>query len=414
MNKVNKITAELMERRGSTKGNSQHYARFQTQSWEYATSRLLAVQKVAKQDKKKQFTNLFCHLGLPLLRRSFFALKRNSAAGCDGVTWKAYSIYLIDKLEILHCKLHTGQYRAKPARRVYIPKEDGTKRPLSIICLEDKIVQQALVTILNQLYESDFLGFSYGFRPGRGQHDALDALNVAIMRRKMNWVLDMDISKFFDCVEHGWLIKFIQHRVADKRVIRLINKWLKVGVLDEHGHRVQSHLGTPQGAVISTLLANIYLHYSFDLWFHNHRNKAIGEIVGVRYADDVVLGFQKHQDAIQFLREITHRLKGFGLNIHPNKTHLIRFGTFAIKQYEGNPTRGKPGTFDFLGFTHYIGKTISGKSIVKRKTKRKRMFSQLKYIKQELWKRLHEKPWKTGQWLMRVVKGAYKLLWCAT
>jgi RNA-directed DNA polymerase len=255
------------------------------------------------------------------------------------------------------------------------------------------------------LYETDFLGFSYGFRPGRGQHDALDALHVAIMKRKVNWMLDLDISKFFDTVEHDWLMKFIQHRVVDKRILRLIRQWIKVGTVDEHGHRVQSTRGTPQGAVISPLLANIYLHYSFDLWMNEARKKAQGEVILVRYADDSVLGFQKHADAVNCLNALTLRLDKFGLKVHPDKTKLIRFGRYALQQYAEKPTIGKPGTFDFLGFTHYIGRKRSGEVIMKRKTKRKKCIEQLKHIKQELRKRLHDKLWNTGRWLRSVVQG---------
>ena len=405
MNKTCNNAAEFMERRVSTKGNNQQYDRSQTQSWDDATSRLLVVRNAAMKDKKQQFTNLFHHIDEDLLRQSFLQLKRRSAPGCDGITWANYALHLNTNIQALHQRLHLGSYRPKPAKRVFIPKEDGSERPLSIICLEDKIVQHATVQVLNQIYETDFLGFSYGFRPGRGQHDALDALHVAIMTKKVNWVLDLDISKFFDTVEHDWLIKFIEHRIGDKRIIRLIKQWIKVGVVDEHGHRQQSTIGTPQGAVISPLLANIYLHYTFDLWLNKHRKYARGEVTIIRYADDAVLGFQKHQDAIDCQLALTQRLMCFGLKVHPEKTKLIRFGRFALQQYREKPSRGKPGTFDFLGFTHYIGKKFSGEVIVKRKTKRKRQISQLKRIKQELRKRLHDNPWDTGLWLQRVVQG---------
>lgn len=259
--------------------------------------------------------------------------------------------------------------------------------------------------VLNQLYETDFLGFSYGFRPERGQHDALDALHVAIMKKKVNWVLDLDISKFFDTVEHDWLIKFVEHRVGDKRIVRLIRQWIKVGVIDGDGHRQRSTIGTPQGAVISPLLANIYLHYSFDLWLNKHRKYAQSNVTIIRYADDAVLGVQKYQDAIDCQQRLTQRLLSFGLEIHPKKTKLIRFGRYALAQCQEKPSRGKPGTFNFLGFTHYIGKKLSGEVVVKRKTKRERQIAQLKRIMRELRKRLHDKPWETGRWLRRVVQG---------
>lgn len=405
MNKAGNNVAEFMEKRVSTKGNNQQHARIQTQSWDNTTSRLLVVRNAARKDKKQQFTNLYHHIDENLLRESFLKLKRRSAAGYDGVTWFDYASSLDSNIQTLHRKLHQGSYKPKPARQVFIPKEDGSERGLSIICLEDKIVQQAMVQVLNQIYETDFLGFSYGFRPERGQHDALDALHMAIMKRKVNWVLDLDISKFFDTVEHDWLIKFIEHRIGDKRITRLIRQWIKVGTVDSHGHRQQSTIGTPQGAVISPLLANIYLHYSFDLWLNKQRKYARGNVTIIRYADDAVLGFQKHQDAIDCQRALTQRLLCFGLKVHPNKTKLIRFGRFAPTQYRENPSRGKPGTFDFLGFTHYIGKKLSGEVIVKRKTKRNRQITQLKRIKQALRKRLHDKPWETGRWLRRVIQG---------
>lgn len=394
-----------MEERVSTKGNSQQYARNQTQSWNDAKSRLLTVRKAALKDKKLRFTSLFHHISEALLFQSCTELKRNSAPGCDGVSWREYAKDLDSNIHDLHNRLFKGKYKPKPARRVFIPKADGSQRPLSIICLEDKIVQQATVHVLNQVYETEFLGFSYGFRQNRGQHDALDALHIAIMKRKVNWVLDLDISKFFDTVEHDWLIRFIRHRVVDKRILRLIKQWIKVGVLDDHGHRVRSPLGTPQGAVISPLLANIYLHYSFDLWFNKRRERARGDVVIVRYADDCAAGFQKHRDAVECLAELKDRLGKFGLKVHPDKTKLIRFGRFALQQCEEKPHLGRPGTFDFLGFTHYIGRKRCGEVIVKRKTRRKRMIAQLKRIREELKKRMHDKPGATGMRLRKVVQG---------
>lgn len=388
-----------------TEGNSQHYDRIRTQRRGNATLRLLAVREAAKGDKRKQFTSLFHHISEALLLQSFHQLKRQSAPGCDGMTWDSYAQNAHDNLRELHDRLQRGQYRPRPARQVFIPKEDGTERPLSILCLEDKIVQQAVVTVLNQIYEADFLGFSCGFRPGRGQHDALDALNVAIMERKVNWVLDLDISKFFDTVEHDWLLRFLRHRIRDPRILRLIRQWITVGVMDERGHRRRSRLGVPQGAVCSPLLANVYLHYSFDLWLNKSRKHAQGDVVIIRYADDAVLGFQKHSDARACLGALKQRLGRFGLKVHPGKTRLLRFGRFALKQYRERPELGKPGTFDFLGFTHYIGELRNGKAVVMRKTRRSRRIAQLKVIKQALRKRLHEKPAETGRWLRRVVEG---------
>lgn len=387
------------------KGNSIQPVGDQSQNWSITMSRLDAVRALAKQDKKRRFTNLFHHITPELLMQSFMLLKRDSAAGADGVRWPDYHVNLRDNIRGLWQKLQSGAYRPKAARRIYIPKEDGSQRPLSLICLEDKVVQQAVVQVLNQIYETDFMGFSYGFRRGRGQHDALDALNVGLMKRKVNWVLDLDISKFFDTVEHDWLVRFIQHRVGDKRILKLLIRWLKVGIYDESGKRLPATLGTPQGAVISPLLANIYLHYSFDLWVAQYRKRLTSDMIVVRYADDSVLGFQKHADAEWFLHFLKERMAKFGLSVHPDKTRLVRFGRYALAQYAENPRRGKPGTFDFLGFTHYIGRKKSGEVVVKRKTKRSRMLNQLKELKAELRKRLHWKPSDTGRWLHRVVSG---------
>lgn len=403
-NKTSEVVAELVEGRGSTKSNSQHCAPGRTQRRSSGTSRLLAVRQLAKRNKKQTFNNLFSLIDEELLVTSFNQLKRQSAAGCDGVTWQAYEQTLPSNIQALLLSLKLGRYRPKPARRVFIPKEDGSQRPLSIICLEDKIVQQAVVTILNQIYEMDFLGFSYGFRPGRGQHDALDALSVAIKRNRVNWVLDLDISKFFDTIEHDWMLRFVSHRVSDKRMLRLITQWLKVGTLDEHGHRMQSDIGSPQGAVISPLLANIYLHYVFDLWTHKYRQACLGRVSVVRYADDSVLGFESKEDAEQYLVALSARMEKFGLKLHPDKTKLIPFGASAAR--EAHEARERSSSFDFLGFTHYMGRTRKGWFTVKRKTKRSRLRGQLKQIRQELKrKRLHRPIGETGSWLNRVVMG---------
>lgn len=403
-NNASSEVAESVERRGPTKSNSQQCAPGQTQRWSTGTSRLLAVRQCARRNKKQTFNNLFSLMDEALLARSFYQLKRQSAAGCDGVAWHAYEQALTLNIHTLMQKLREGRYRPKPARRVFIPKEDGSQRPLSIICLEDKIVQQAVVTILNQIYETDFLGFSYGFRPGRGQHDALDALTVAIKRNRVNWVLDLDISKFFDTIEHDWMLKFVAHRVTDRRMLRLLTQWLKVGTLDEHGHRVQSHIGSPQGAVISPLLANIYLHYVFDLWTHKYRKACRGRVSVVRYADDAVLGFESKEEAEQFLVEISTRLSKFGLRLHPEKTKLLPFGSQAAKRAHHAKERGS--SFDFLGFSHYMGRTRRGWFTVMRKTKRSRLLGQLKQIRHELkGRRLHRPVGETGAWLRKVVMG---------
>lgn len=396
--------AELVEGRDSTKSNSQQSAPGRTQSRNTGTSRLLAVRQLAKRNKKQTFNNLFSLIDEELLVTSFNQLKRHTAAGCDGVTWPAYEQALTPNIHSLVLRLKEGRYRPKPARRVFIPKEDGSQRLLSIICLEDKIVQQAVVTILSQVYEADFLGFSYGFRPGRGQHDALDALSVALKRNRVNWLIDLDISKFFDTIEHDWMLRFISHRISDKRMLRLVTQWLKVGTLDEHGHREPSDIGSPQGAVISPLLANIYLHYVYDLWTHNYRKTCRGRVSVVRYADDSVLGFESKKEAEQYLVDVSIRMQQFGLKLHPEKTKLISFGVGAARRAHEAKARGS--SFDFLGFTHYMGRTRKGWFTVKRKTKRTRLRGQLKRIRQELKrKRLHRPIGETGAWLHRVVMG---------
>jgi group II intron reverse transcriptase/maturase len=341
---------------------------------------------------------LLHHLTVDLLRESFYALKRKAAPGVDGVTWQEYEAGLEGRLIDLHSRVHRGAYRAQPSRRVYIPKADGRQRPLGVAALEDKIVQQAVVTILNAIYEEDFLGFSYGFRPGRSQHQALDALSYALTRKHVNYVVDADIRGFFDSISHEWMLQFVQHRVADRRILRLIQKGLKAGVMEE-GQWSETERGTPQGAVISPLLANIYLHYVFDLWVQAWRKKhARGDVIVVRYADDTVLGFQAQTEADRFLEDLRERLRKFGLELHPDKTRRIEFGRYA----ELNRRRrgeGKPETFDFLGFTHISGKTRKGGFTVRRQTVGKRMRAKLQEIKQQLRRRMHDPVAQTGEWL---------------
>jgi group II intron reverse transcriptase/maturase len=366
------------------------------------------VRQAAKERKQKRFTALLHHVTVDLLRDSFYALKRNAAPGVDGVTWKEYETGLEGHLADLHSRVHRGAYRAQPSRRVYIPKADGRQRPLGIAALEDKVVQQAVVTILNEIYEADFRGFSYGFRPGRNQHQALDALSVGLHRRRVNWVLDADIRGFFDQMSQDWTVKFIEHRVGDPRILRLIRKWLKAGVMEE-GQWSETTAGTPQGAVISPLLANIYLHYVFDLWVEAWRRKvAQGDVIVVRYADDLVVGFESRAEAERFLNEFRRRLAQFGLELHPDKTRLIEFGRFAA-QNRKQRGEGKPETFTFLGFTHYCGKLRStGAFTVWRKTARKRMVAKLQAIKAELRRRMHWPPAMVGEWLQKVIPGYYQ------
>ena len=312
-------SAEGAEGRRSTKENSGQTTASQTQSWGNALSGLHRVREAAKKDKRLQFTALLHHVSVPLLVGSFYALKREAAPGVDGMTWKEYETDLDKRLEDLHSRVHRGAYRALPSKRAYIPKPDGRQRPLGIAALEDKIVQHAVGRVLNQVYEEDFLGFSYGFRPGRSQHDALDALWVGLMRKKVSWVLDADIRDFFGSISHEWMVQFLQHRIADRRILGLIQKWLRAGV-SEDGEWSKTEVGTPQGSVISPLLANVYLHYVFDLWVqHWRKHRATGEVIVVRYADDSVLGFQYRADAERFLREWKERLRKFGLELHPRQ-----------------------------------------------------------------------------------------------
>jgi len=397
--------AEAVEGRTSPKGNGRQIAAVRTRSRTAASNGLAAVRRAARQGKEVRFTALLHHITVELLERSYFALKRNSAPGTDGVTWQAYGVTLEEKLTDLHGRIHRGSYRARPARRTYIPKPDGTQRPLSILGLEDKIVQQAVVFVLEAIFEEDFVGFSYGFRPGRCQHDALDALHAGIYRKAVNWVLDADIQGFFDAMSHDWILRFLRHRIADKRILRLVAKWLKVGIT-ENGSAKRSSRGAPQGAVISPILANIYLHYAFDLWSHAwRRTRASGDVIIIRYADDIVLGFRHEHEARAFLQDLQTRLRKFELALHPEKTRLIRFGRYAA-EHRKRLGQGKPETFDFLGFTHFCTRSRISKSfVIGRKTIKKRMRSQLKAIKMELRRRWHDPIAMTGSWLNRVLIG---------
>ncbi|MBD3258179.1 group II intron reverse transcriptase/maturase [candidate division GN15 bacterium] len=365
---------------------------------------LFGVREAARRDKGTRFTALLHHLTPELLRASFFDLKKNAAPGVDGVTWEEYRNGLETRLANLHDRLHRGAYRAQPSRRQYIDKPGGGRRPLGIAALEDKIVQQAVRVILEQIYEEDYLGFSYGFRPGRGCHNALDALHVGLHKRKVNWVLDADIRGFFDAIDHQWMLRFLEHRIADPRILRLIRKWLIAGV-SEDGQWSRTTVGTPQGAVISPLLANIYLHYVLDLWANQWRDrKARGEMILVRYADDFVLGFQHRSDAERFLRELHSRMEKFGLQLHPTKTRLIEFGRFA-EDNRRQRGEGSPETFDFLGFTHYCGRLRNGRFRVKRRSIGKRLRATLQAIKAGLRQRMHWSLRDQGQWLRSVVQG---------
>ncbi len=397
--------AEAVEERGPTKRNVQQTAASGTQRPTNASFGLLRVREAAKQGKDVRFTALLHHITLDLLRESFEGLKRQAAPGVDGVTWTQYAEGMDERLNDLLTRVHGGSYRAQPSKRAYIPKGDGKMRPLGIAALEDKVVQKATVQVLNAIYEEDFLGFSYGSRPGRGQHDALDALWVGLTETKVNWVLDADIRGFFDTIDHEWLMKFIAHRVSDPRILRLIRKWLRAGV-SEDGQWSETKVGTPQGAVISPLLANVYLHYVFDLWAHEWRRRnAGGDVVIVRYVDDFVVGFQHRSEAERFLEQLRERMTKFGLSLHPDKTRLIEFGRFAAKN-RSRLGQGKPETFNFLGFTHICGTTrFNGKFTVLRRSIGQRMAAKLKYIRDVLWKNRHQPVQKLGEWLGRVVNG---------
>lgn len=402
--------AETMEGRRVAKGNADESPATRTQSRDgankdRASMGLEGIREVAKRNPKCRFTSLLHHVTPSLLVESFYALRKQAAAGVDGVTWHDYESRLYGRVHELHQEIHSGRYRAQPSRRVHIPKADGKMRPLGIAALEDKMVQQAVTTVLNAIYEQDFLGFSYGFRQGKGQHDALDALSEGIASRKVNWILDADIRSFFDEIDHEWMLRFLEHRIADRRVIRLIRKWLTAGVIED-GQRTASVRGTPQGAVISPLLANIYLHYVLDLWAHQWRNRyATGDVILIRYADDSVMGFQYEGEAKRFLSAMRSRLAKFKLELHPDKTRLIRFGRYAAQRCRERGIR-KPESFDFLGFTHCCGQYSGGFKLV-RLTIKKRMRASLAALRETLMRRRHEPVPVIGKWLGRVIRGYF-------
>jgi RNA-directed DNA polymerase len=398
--------AEEMEGRGLAKGNPSQQNAPRTQGRAGASSALERVREVAERDKKVRFTALLHHIyAVERLRAAYFALKRDAVPGVDGETWQHYGEALEAHLADLSERLRQGAYRAKPVQRAYIAKTDGRQRPLGIPTLEDKIVQRATVDVLNAIYEADFLGFSYGFRPGRSPHNALDALYTGLLTRKVNWVLDSDIRDFFGAIDHGWLEKFIEHRIADRRVVRLIQKWLNAGVLED-GTRTWSDRGTPQGGSASPFLANVYLHYVFDLWVQRWRKtQAGGDVIVIRFADDFIAGFQHRADAERFLAELRERFAKFGMELHPEKTRLLEFGPFAAESRRRAGV-GKPETFNFLGFTHICGKKRSnGRFTVVRQTIRKRLQAKLSEVKAELRRRWHAPIPVVGAWLRTVVEG---------
>jgi len=404
-NKAGRPAAESVEPRPGTKGNADQQNTHRTQGRARVTQALDRVRRAARQ-WKKQFTALLHHMNVDLLRTAFYALKRKAAPGVDGVTWEHYEADLELRLEGLHRRVHRGAYRPQPSRRTYIPKADGKQRPLAIAALEDKIVQGATVMLLNAIYEGDFCGFSYGFRPGRGPHDALDALSTAIKIKKVNWILDADIQNFFGAVSQEWLVRLLEQRIGDKRIIRLIQKWLKAGILEDGVVTVDDR-GTGQGSVISPLLANIYLHHCFDLWAERWRRlETRGDMIVVRYGDDLVAGFEDGSDARRFLDAMRERLGKFALSLHPDKTRLIEFGRFAATDRKRRGL-GKPETFAFLGFTFICGRSRGGNFLLQRKTRRDRMRDKLKEVKAELQRRMHQPIPNQGRWLRQVVTGHF-------
>jgi RNA-directed DNA polymerase len=405
-NNAERSAAELVEPRTGTKGNANQQSTRRAQDRESVSQALERVRLAARRGKKEKFTSLLHHVDPEMLKTSFYALKRDAAPGVDGMTWDTYEQDLDHRIEDLHTRVQSGAYRAQPSRRSYIPKEDGTKRPLAVTALEDKIVQRAVAAVLNEIYEADFLGFSYGFRPGRGQHDALDALYVGISSKKVSFILDADIRSFFTEVSQEWVVRFLEHRIGDKRILRLIQKWLRAGVLEDEVVTIEEK-GTGQGSVISPLLANVYLYYVFDLWAERWRRREVtGDMIMVRYADDIVVGFQHEDEARRFWEAMRERLRTFSLSLHPEKTRLIEFGRFAARNRELRGL-GKPETFKFLGFVFICGKSRRGAFQLRRKSRGDRMSAKLREIKEALRKRMHVPIPEVGRWLAQVVAGYF-------
>src|ERR671926_592433 len=397
--------AEPMEPRGGIEGKAGLQSTVRTRSRAAVSQAQDRLRQAVARNGKEKLTALLHHVGLDTLRWAFLEQRRDAAPGVDRLTWEEYAVDLETRLADLHDRLHRGAYRALPSRRRYIPKPDGGQRPLGIAALEDKIVQTAVVAILTPVYEAEFLGFSYGFRPGRGQHDALDALAAGIARKRINWILDADIRSFFDTISHDWLVRFVEHRIGDRRIVRLIRKWLAAGELEE-GRGVQTVEGAPQGAVISPLLANIFLHYASDLWVARWRRRhATGDMIVVRYADDQIVGFEHRRDAERFLADLPERLAPVRRPLHPEKKRLIEVGKGAVAARRARGL-GRPETFDFLGFTHFCGTRRDGSGFVLgRKPVRRRMRARLRTIGETLRRRMHDDVAAIGRWLGRVVRG---------
>src|SRR6202158_1520948 len=412
-NKAVSAAAEPVERRSGAKENAELQSTVRTQSREAVSHAQARIREAVTRNRQDKLTALLHHVNIEVLRASFFGLKKTAAPGVDERTWIEYAEHLEANLLSLHVRVHTGAYRALPSRRKYIPKADGRQRPLGIAAIEDKIVQAAVVTVLTPIYESEFLGFSYGFRPKRNQHQALDALAFGIGKRRINWVLDCDVQSFFDKVDQNWLVRFVEHRIGDRRISRLITKWLTAGVLED-GHLIETEEGTPQGAVISPFLANLYLHHVYDQWVHQWRQRcATGDVIVVRYADDSIVGFEHRHEAELFLADLKARLARFGLNFSPEKTRLIEFGRNAIANRRARGL-GKPETFDFLGFKHYCATRRDGSGFVLgRKPMAKRMRTKLREIRRLLVAPRHYGIDGQGKWLAPSPSGLDGLLCCA-
>ena len=405
-NKAPQGVADAEERRPPANGNLESQSTGRTQSRKAVSQAADRIREFVRRNPKERLTALLHHITPEALEAAYRRLKRDAAAGVDGVKWTDYEQGLDGKLHDLWQRVQQGTYQAVPVRRVKIPKPDGGERPLGIAALEDKIVQRAMVdVVLNPIYEEEFLGFSYGFRPGRGAHDALDALAYVIERRKVSWIVDCDIRKFFDEMNRDWMIRFLEHRIGDRRVIRLIGRWLRAGAMED-GQWSDTGKGSPQGAIISPVLANMYLHYVLDLWMDRKWRKqaARGEVYIVRYADDYVVAAQHREDAERFLKDVQDRFEQFGLRTHPEKTRLIEFGRFAQANRRKRGA-GKPETFDFLGFTHYCRKKRNGRFGLGRKPVGKRMRRTLQALREALRRRMHDDVWQTGRWLGQVLRG---------
>jgi RNA-directed DNA polymerase len=395
-----------VEGRGQPEGSPRESAKGRTQSRVALPSNLARVNEAARRDKRTRFTSLLHHVDVVALERAFRRLKRRAAPGVDGEMVASYEQGLQEKLSALHARVHVGRYRPLPVRRVNIPKPDGGTRPLGVPALEDKIVQSAVAEVLSAIYEVDFLGLSYGFRPRRGPHDALSSLHTALMSQRVNWVIDADIRSFFDSVDHEWLMRMIEHRIADRRILELVRRWLKAGVLDG-GEWKETEQGTPQGSGLSPILANIFLHYVLDLWFHRWRQRQLcGRVVMVRYCDDFVMGFQDRTDAEQMLADLNERLAKFKLQLHEGKTRLIEFGRLPALRRKARGER-RCEVFAFLGFTHYCATTRDGRFVVKRKTEGRRLSRKLKSVRLELRRQMHTPTARQHRWLLSVLRGHY-------